>query len=174
MANRRIQNRVIRALARDPYLDSFHLTVEAMGGVVFLGGTVDSYFEKVEAERVASQAAGVARVDNNIQVARGDDPLVYNPYVTDIYPYDYEWYDYRPRRSRLSDRTIEKEIEREMWWSPFVDGYQVNVEVENGIATLEGKVDTHRELNAAVESAYEGGAVWVDNELNVARSTARK
>jgi osmotically-inducible protein OsmY len=60
-----------------------------------------------------------------------------------------------------------------MWWSPFVDGYQVNVEVENGIATLEGKVDTYRELNAANESAYEGGAVWVDNELNVARSTAR-
>jgi hypothetical protein len=42
------------------------------------------------------------------------------------------------------------------------------VNVTDGVARLEGTVDSWSERAAATENAYEGGAVWVDNDLRVA------
>jgi hypothetical protein len=39
--------------------------------------------------------------------------------------------------------------------------------VDDGVATLTGTVDSWSEYDAAVNNAYEGGAVYVDNELLV-------
>lgn len=165
----RIESRVISAIARNPYLDTYDIHVDSMGGTVFLSGSVDSYFEKLEADRVASSAAGIARVRNDLQVVQGGHPLVYDPHVTEVYPYAYEWYDYQPSRTYTNDTAIRDEIKTELWWSPYVDEDQVNVTVSDGIAKLQGTVDSYAERAAAVENAYEGGAVWVDNDLRVRR-----
>jgi osmotically-inducible protein OsmY len=37
--------------------------------------------------------------------------------------------------------------------------------VTDGVATLTGTVDSWAERRAATDNAYEGGAVWVENEL---------
>lgn len=66
-----------------------------------------------------------------------------------------------------TDLEIERDIERQLWWSPFVDADQVTVDVEDGVAHLAGTVDTHAERDAASENAFEGGAVFVDNDLLV-------
>jgi len=46
-----------------------------------------------------------------------------------------------------------------------VDGSDIKVTVDNGEAELSGTVESLSEYNAATENAYEGGAVWVDNDI---------
>jgi len=55
----------------------------------------------------------------------------------------------------------------EFFWSPFVDGDNITVSVENGIATLTGAVDTKSDRSMAEANAYEGGASQVINKLQV-------
>lgn len=155
------------ALARDPFVDRFEITVDSIGGVAALAGTVDSYYEKSQADEVASRIDGVVTVDNNLMVTDELNPYAYDPYVDDTYVYDYGWYDYQPAYTFETDAEILDDIQGEMFWSPFVDGDEVTVMVENGVATLTGTVDSWSEYQAARENAYEGGATWVDNNLNV-------
>jgi osmotically-inducible protein OsmY len=94
-------------------------------------------------------------------------PLAYNPYVYDVYLYDYDWYDYQPLPTFKSDSQIKTDIKSELFWNPFVNQQDVRVQVDEGVATLKGKVDTWGEWNTALEEAYEGGATWVYNKLTV-------
>jgi len=57
--------------------------------------------------------------------------------------------------------------EDEFFWSPFVDGDDITVQMEDGVAELTGTVDTWSEREAAEENARQGGAVIVDNDLLV-------
>lgn len=163
-----LEQKIVNKFQRDAYVDSFDITVTALGGIVNLYGMVDSYYEKARAENLASEVRGVYSVNNNLTVNRSWDPFVYNPYVDDTYVYDYDWYTYQPEiTSRKSDQTIKDNIESELFWSPFVDSDQVNVSVDDGKATLTGQVDSWSEYNAATQNALEGGAVVVDNELTI-------
>ncbi|MFO8013242.1 MAG: BON domain-containing protein [Phycisphaerae bacterium] len=156
------------ALRRDPFIEGFEVTVSVVDGVAHLYGSVDSYFEKGRADDVASRTKGVVAVRNNLDVAGEGQPLTYEPFLEeDIYPYDYDWYDYEPSPTYTRDSEIETDIEDELWWSPFVDKDQVTVSVENGVAHLTGEVDDWSEREAATQNAYEGGATWVDNDLTV-------
>jgi len=87
--------------------------------------------------------------------------------VEDWYLGDYDWY--RPEYSypAKSDAEIKEQINDELFWSPFVDADQVHVTVDQRKATLTGTVDSWAESNNAQENAYEGGAVYVDNDLIV-------
>ena len=72
-----------------------------------------------------------------------------------------------PTFSTKTDVEIKFDIQDELWWSPSVDADQMNIEVVNGTATLTGQVDSWSEWQAAKENAYEGGATWVHNKLEV-------
>jgi osmotically-inducible protein OsmY len=162
-----VEKSVREALLRNPYVERYEIAVDAVDGRVYLSGTVDSLFEKGEAEEVVGGIAGVVEVRNNLNVAL-DRPLVYDPYVYDWYPYDYGWYTYDGvRTTRKNDWAIHEDIQSELWWSPFVDANEVAVKVDDGVATLTGTVDTWSERLAATENALEGGAVKVVNDLNV-------
>lgn len=154
------------ALARDPYVERHEVTVSVIDGTVYLSGTVDSYFEKGRAGDIASRAAGVVKVNNNLAVNFPAYPLTYSPYVYDYYAYG-PWYDYEPRVTFRTDAEIKASIESELFWSPFVDSDDVNVTVDNGVATLTGIVDSWSERQAATENALEGGAIRVDNDLMI-------
>lgn len=162
-----VESNVVSALARDPYVERFEIFVNVVDGMVYLTGTVDNYFEKSQAEDVASRVNGVIGVVNNIEVDYDRYPLTYDPYVYDYYPYNYHWYYYGPYYTVKSDYEIKDDINSQMFWSPFVDADDVNVTVEDGVAELSGTVDSWSEYWSARENAYEGGAVWVDNDLNV-------
>lgn len=163
-----LEQKIMNRFQRDAYVDTFDITVTALGGIVNLYGMVDSYYEKARAENLASEVRGVYSVNNNLTVNRSWDPFVYKPYVDDTYVYDYDWYTYQPEiTSRKSDQTITDNIESELFWSPFVDSDQVNVSVDDGRATLTGTVESWSEFNAATQNALEGGAVVVDNELTI-------
>lgn len=164
-----IQERVEDALNRNPYLDANEILVMVVGGIVKLSGSVDSSFQRATADRLASGISGVVDVENLLEVAAMERPLVYDPYLDQMDPRSLTWYRFQPFSPSTTDAAIQAAIEVEFFWSPFVDGSDINVEVEDGVATLTGTVDSAREREDATENAYEGGAVWVDNELVVRR-----
>lgn len=163
-----IETDVREALLRDPYVERYEVTVDAHDGTVYLLGSVDSFFEKAQAADVAARVAGVTRVANNLTV--DDSPYAFDPYVDDWNIYDFEWYRHAPSYSYTSDTALEKAIEDEIFWSPFVDGDEVRVDVVNGVATLSGSVDSWMESGAARDNAYEAGATYVRNLLRVGPS----
>lgn len=167
IAETTVETNVRAALARDPFVDRFEITVDVVNGTAHLYGTVDTYYEKAQADDVAATASGVLEVTNHLVVDALDTPYTYDPYVDEYYVYDYDWYDYEPVYTLEEDWNIRDDIKDELWWSPFVDSDDVNVTVENGTATLTGTVETWSEYWSARENAYEGGATWVINELNV-------
>lgn len=154
------------ALKRDPYIERFDITSTVVDGTAYLYGTVDSYFEKSRAEDLASGTRGVFDVENYLAVDY-EMPQMYDPYIDDQYIDREEMVRYERRSPYKSDEQIEDAIEGELWWSPFVDENQVNVTVDDGIATLSGTVNSWSERRAATDNAYEGGATLVDNELIV-------
>lgn len=167
LSDETIESLVTDAVSRDPYLQSYEIIVDVRNGVVNLYGSVDSYFYKFQAEDVASRVNGVITVANHLMVQKDYDPYLYNPYVDEWYLYDNDWFNHRPRFPSKSDSDIKRDIESELFWSPFVDAADVNVIVDDGRVTLKGSVDSWSEYNAAANNAYEGGAVYVDNELIV-------
>lgn len=161
-----VAKKIREAMERDPYVERFEVLVKVDDGTAYLSGTVDSYFEKMRADQIASRARGVQRVQNSLTVYDTRSPLVFEPRVYEFYPYEYAWYGFEPKSYR-SDADILDDIRDEIYWSPFVDADQVKVRVQNGIATLEGKVDSYAEMHSALSNAYEGGAKAVDNQLRV-------
>jgi len=170
LSDEKIETRIEKALLRDPYLENYKIAVDVKNGVADLKGTVDSYFEKLHAKDVASRVSGVIVVDNNLSVLKTYDIYLYDPYVDSEEKALYEmvWIPERPGFPAKSDAMIKEDINDQLFWSPFVDADQVTVTVEGGVATLTGTVDSWPEYNAAAINAYEGGAVFVNNDLVVA------
>jgi osmotically-inducible protein OsmY len=164
-----IENNVEQALLADPYVERYDITTTVTDNEVYLYGDVDSYFEKAQAEDVASNVDGVVAVHNRLDVEAEYDTYAYDPYVDPWYLYDYDWNGYREDyETTKSDWRIKEDIETELFWSPFVDSDEVTVTVDDGEAMLTGSVDTMSERAAAAKNAYDGGATSVDNDLMVA------
>ncbi len=135
-----IRNDIIRALSINPVVEQYDIDVKAYNGRVYLDGRVNSTFEREQVEDIAARQRGVIEVVNLLEIS------------------DWEWH---------SDWEIKEEIQSEFFWSPFVDGDGIEVTVEDGVATLQGEVDTPGEHESAIENAYEGGARRVISRLSV-------
>lgn len=162
-----IARNIRNALTRDPYVERFKIGVDVVDKTVRLSGIVDTYFEKKHADEIAAAAKGVQEIRNNIDVADAATVMTYEPYLDDVLIYEYDWYDYEPATTFTRDIEIFDDIQDELWWSPFVDSDEVHLSVENGVATLTGTVETDIERQAAVDNAYEGGATWVIDKIDV-------
>jgi osmotically-inducible protein OsmY len=161
-----IEQHVREALARNPFFEADDISVRVENGLVTLEGMVQTWFEKGEADNVAARVEGVVDVENDLAVVN-PIPLTYRPYVDLWRLRDFDWHPELPRSTSLGDWEIEQSIEDELWWSPFVDSEDITVTVEDGVAELTGTVDTMAERAAAQANAYQGGAIYVDNDLVV-------
>lgn len=163
--NDAIESDVRDAFLRDPFVERYEIEVVVHDGTVYLNGAVDSFFEKGQADDLTSRVAGVTDVVNELDVE--DRPYAYDPYVDDWSMYGYPWYGYAPYGTMEDDLVIEREIEDELFWSPFVDADEVTVTVRDGVATLEGTVDSAMEKGAARDNAFDGGARRVRNLIEI-------
>ncbi len=153
------------ALLRDPFVDRFQITATAKNGFVTLKGVVDTDFERSTAQSLVARLHGVIGIDNRLKVEEPAVTYFRFPWAPD--------YIYDPHHRNLtetplkSDSQIEQDIREQLWWSSWIDADKVTVTVQNGVATLKGTVDREAALKAATESAFEGGALAVRNELKV-------
>lgn len=137
----RIRAAVVRALARDPVVESYEIDVSVDNGIVTLSGEVDSYAEKLLAEDVAEDVAGVVDIDNRI---------VYDP---------------------LGDRTdaeIRTDIANRLRADASIDASLITVSVDDGNVTLAGSAGSAAEKREAQREAWMVlGVQSVDNEIDV-------
>lgn len=165
-----LSQRVKAAIVDHPEVNLQSIGVEVSGGIVYLSGNVRTAYERAKAEEATAKVVGVVRIVNQIDTiyATNHTPHPFND-VTSIYypnPFSYpdEYYGYP-----LTDAQISQNIQDEWWWESKVDNEQLSVEVEAGVATLSGTVNSWQEMDAAVRNAFEGGAKSVVNKVALKR-----
>lgn len=159
-----LESEIKSAFMQNPIVEKWDLTVKANNGVIYLNGYVDSHFERNQAEEIASKTKGVIEVKNNLSVYDANDEYFYNYYGWNTY---YPPYQVDITNDYVTDTEITDNIKSQLWWSPYVNQDDVDVVVIDGVATLEGKVDTEREKLFAEINALEGGADEVTNNIEV-------
>jgi osmotically-inducible protein OsmY len=135
-----ITETIDQRLVDNPITELIEINVTTEDGAVTLTGTVDSALEATVARDVAATTPGVTMVINEIEIEM--------PNLSE--------------GQTLSDQIIEDRIIDELFWSPVVAQDNVMVRVTDGVAELTGTVDTMNERQAAIDNAYEGGAIEVD------------
>ena len=120
------------ALRRDPYIDHQDIVIECENAHVGLYGLVDNPFERQHAEWTASRQLGVVHVDNYLTV--------------------------RAKWKPKSDAAIESDLKERLAMIFTDEDNQVTVKVSNGVALLEGEVDTRFMWQSALEQAIAAGA----------------
>ncbi|MBD3421749.1 MAG: BON domain-containing protein [Chitinivibrionales bacterium] len=110
-------------------------------GELVISGSVNSYYEKYRAEDLAMTIKGVPAVKNLITVQE--------KWVTE------------------KDRNIENFTEMLISMEKEVEGGKLDVSVEEGIARLEGSVDSWYELKLAIDDAFDAGAWKVKTDVSI-------
>ena len=136
-----LEDRAVSMLQDDPYVSPHNVRVTASNGRVFLSGSVPSYYIKTRAEKTVSKVKGVANVQNALDVQE-------------------EW-------DAKTDVNIKEDVREQLRNSAYLTADDITVEVENGVVTLTGSVESWRAKTVARDNAYEGGAKTVRNELTV-------
>jgi osmotically-inducible protein OsmY len=131
-------------LRHDPYLEGAEkIVVSVSGGVVHLYGAVDTALQRERAGRLASKVPGAVEVQNHLDVVRLDFP------------------------GRKPDAEVRTAIRENLRRSTLLDLDDLEVEVEDGMATLTGEAPSLVARRAASREAFQGGAVLVKNQLEV-------
>jgi osmotically-inducible protein OsmY len=136
-----IERDVEKALYDDPATESYEVEVDVEDNRVTLTGTVDSWQERLLAEKVAKGVRGVVEINNSLTV--------------------------RPPKAR-SDVAIRADVEQILKWDALVDHRAIDISVDNRTVRLVGTVGSPAEKNQAVMDAWVTGVVAVDDsELDV-------
>jgi len=136
-----IQHDVIDALTADIRVDASNIDVDVVGGVVYLRGTVPTYYEKRVATEIVNRIKGVVDVVNELRVA----PVT-------------------PRSDAAIAADVRAALERDAW----VDADKITVTVTNGVVYLSGTVDSYTEKSYAESDAWSvEGVVDVVNNITI-------
>ena len=129
------------AIARDAHLGDLDLHSSSHFGKVYVNGQVNTQFEKQRVNVVLANLRGVRDVVNRTTI-------------------DANWVE-------KHDSEILEDTEIRLRWSPYLDAENIAVDVEDGVVTLSGVVDTWQDKKAAARHAKQGGAKRVKNLLRV-------
>ena len=130
-------------LGWEPSIDAAHIGVAANAGVVTLTGHVQSFPQKVAAERTAARVKGVKAVAEEIEVNL---------------PYDV----------RRGDEAIAGAAIERLAWDVSVPPDAIEINVEKGWVTLTGEVDWHFQKEAATQAVRTLiGVVGVSNQIEI-------
>ena len=141
--DKQLHEDVVEALAWEPSIRHDDIAVGAKDGVVTLSGYVDSFAEKIRAERIVEKMSGVKVLADTLKVKL-------------------------PGTSLRSDTDIAHEIVNAFRWNIQVPHDRVKAKVENGWVTLEGDVEWYYQSAAAERAVhYLTGVRGVTNLLRV-------
>jgi osmotically-inducible protein OsmY len=119
-----IQQDVMNQLKWNPFLKASEIGVSIKIGIVTLSGQVDSYAQKLEAERTVRKVAGVKAIAEDIQIG-----------VLPSY--------------RKSDTDIAASVLNALKWHSAVPEDKLEVKVEDGVVTLGCEVEWEYQRNSA-------------------------
>jgi osmotically-inducible protein OsmY len=143
-----IKRDVENALLTDAAADSYEIQSKVTSGKVTLNGKVQSYQERVTAERVAEGVRGVRSVQNEIEVQHG---------------------------VARSDAEVAADVKSFLRWDTLVNDGLIDVAVHDGHVVLSGQVASASEKRRAALDAWVLGAKQVDAEgLNVTWYAAQR
>jgi osmotically-inducible protein OsmY len=142
-SNIQLQHDVVAELQWEPRIDDKHITVDAVDGVVTLGGSVPSYAQKWDAERAAERVAGVRVVANELTV---------NPTPASMH----------------SDTQLAHAVADALAWDIQVPDDKLKSAVSNGWVRLEGTVEWRYQRDAALRAIRNiAGIRGVTNDIVV-------
>ena len=141
--DKELQDSVMYELGWEPSVDAAHIGVAANAGVVTLTGHVESFPQKIAAERAAGRVKGVKAVAEEIEVKL---------------PYEV---------SRDDDSIAAAAVERLAWDSSVPPG-AIEIRVEKGRVTLKSAVDWQFQKEAAGQAVRTLiGVVGVSNLIEI-------
>ncbi len=134
---------ILEELEWEASLDSSKIGVTVKSGVVTLTGTVPSYAQKLEAERVVKRVVGVMAVANDIEVS--------------LVGHDH------PNDTEIAEAAVNA-----LRWNSSLPQGQIKVTVRQGFLTLEGNVDWYYQREVADDAVrYLTGVRGVNNHIKV-------
>jgi osmotically-inducible protein OsmY len=138
-----LAEQIAGALSRNSSVRLDAIDVQVSEGKVTLSGTVSSPEAREAAVETAQVMAGVTGVEDRLEVREPD-----------IEPY--------------TDEEIVAKVRDQLYWDSRVEEQRIEVQVEEGVVTLSGRVDSAVEMRAAVNDARRTPSVrFVENELLV-------
>lgn len=141
-----IAARTKTALAADPVTDAIDIDVEVDKDRVQLNGFVDTEAERTRAGEIAMSVKGVASVKNNLK----------------LQPHDRTVGEY------VDDKVLVAEVKAALADDPVAHALVIDVEVDHGVVSLGGHVDTEAERAAALNAAKQvAGVTEVIDNLDV-------
>ena len=149
-------------------LDSFDINTDVKNGDVILTGKVENSVDKKLAEELVANIDGVMSVDNKLTVIEDRDMDSMTSKMSDDMEEGYE-----EGASELTDAKIATVVKTKLLMDTDISGFDIDVDVENGVVTLTGTVDSDAEEDLAIEIAKNASDVKdVENNLTVVTETA--
>jgi hyperosmotically inducible protein len=129
------------ALSKSPELKDKHIDVQVKSRIVTLGGALETAAQKYSAEQIAWQASGVQGVMNNISVTSA------------------------PAAPETADEKLARRVEFELYSTRAVSLKNIQIQVNNGTATLTGNAGSRAErlLAEKIAQSVEGIRKVVNN-----------
>jgi osmotically-inducible protein OsmY len=138
-----LQQEVITELKWEPSINAAEIGVAVKEGVVTLSGYVDSYTQKLTAEKAVKRVRGVRGVAEEIEVRI-------------------------PSVTKRTDADVARAALNALHWHVQVPEERIKVKVENGWVTLEGELDWAFQKQAAMDCVRDlTGVTGVTNLLIV-------
>ena len=146
-------------------LDSFDINTDVKNGNVVLTGKVENSVDKKLAEELVANIDGVTSVDNKLTVVADND--MHSDMSDDMEE------GVEEGTSELTDAKIATVIKTRLLMDTDISGFDIDVDVENGIVKLTGEVDSDAERDLAVEIAKNASDIKdVESDLRVVTETA--
>jgi osmotically-inducible protein OsmY len=138
-----LQKDVTDQLKWDLFVNVSDFGVSVKEGVVTLSGIVESYAQKLAAEKAVKKVSGVKAIALDVQV--GDSPEM-----------------------NKTDAEIAKAVLEALKWHSAVPEKNIQVKVENGMVTLEGEVEWAFQRHSATDAvAHLSGVRNVRNHIAI-------
>lgn len=141
-----ITTKIKAKLTGDPDINPFNVDVDTDEGVVRLSGTVEDAYTREEAGKLARNTRGVKYVENELKIGQ------------------------KTFGERIDDTALTTKVKARLTGDPDINPLNINVDAEDGVIVLTGRVPSAEDRIEAEEVALgTGGVQGVDNRLEVGK-----